>query len=331
MESFANFLRIYFRNHPLEKDREIKVAVIDDGVNLDHPDVRGNIVAGETFYNNNGHWQGFYQSSQGHGTLMASIICQLCPKVKLYVAKLNEVWVNSQSQITAESAAAAIEWAVGKEVDIISMSWSIENPGEGEGALRAAVDLAVNNDILLFCASNDQGNQGSERPYPARLAKDSSCFYIGAATVWGRIDPAVHNLVDYTAPGAEEVKEPMSSPGAATAAAATMPSPAAVGAGAPASASELQIGSSIATARVAGLAAAMLQSISAAQGRQAKQVVRTHKKAKKMFNYLAEEGDKYLHVGKIFDEPNRPRAGVRNADSVALAAVAENLVKISQL
>jgi subtilisin family serine protease len=149
MENFSNFLKVYFRNHLLDEDKNIKVAVIDDGVNLDHRDVRDNIAGGETFHNNNGHWQGFYQSSNGHGTLMAKLICQICPKVKLYVAKLNEEWVNSSWQITAASAADAIFWAVDQKVDIISMSWSIDQSGENKIALREAVESAVKREHYL--------------------------------------------------------------------------------------------------------------------------------------------------------------------------------------
>jgi subtilisin family serine protease len=106
MDDFAEFLKAYFRENKLTEDKEIKVAIIDDGVDIDHEDIaKESIRDGETFYNNDGSWPGFYQSSNGHGTLMACLITQICPKAKLYIAKLNEVWTNSKSQITAESAA----------------------------------------------------------------------------------------------------------------------------------------------------------------------------------------------------------------------------------
>jgi hypothetical protein len=63
------------------------------------------VDVGETFYDNQGHWPGFYQSAYGHGTLMARLIHQMCPSVRLYIAKLNELWSEGKSQITADSAA----------------------------------------------------------------------------------------------------------------------------------------------------------------------------------------------------------------------------------
>lgn len=89
----------------LAEDKEIRVAVIDDGVNIDCDDIAENVEEGETFCDNAGHWPGYYQSSYGHGHLMACLIRDLCPRVKLYVAKLNEMWVDGRPRITPESAA----------------------------------------------------------------------------------------------------------------------------------------------------------------------------------------------------------------------------------
>lgn len=92
-------------NTKLADDKQIRVAVIDDGVNIDSDDIAGNVEDGETFYDNSGHWPGYYQSSYGHGHLMACLIRDLCPRVKLYIAKLNELWTDGKPRITAESAA----------------------------------------------------------------------------------------------------------------------------------------------------------------------------------------------------------------------------------
>lgn len=105
-EAFAQILKKYMNNCPaLKEDQFIKVAIIDDGVDPDKDNIGENIADGETFYDNKGHWPGYYQSSYGHGHYMAGLIQQLCPKVRLYIAKLNELWSDGKSQITAESAA----------------------------------------------------------------------------------------------------------------------------------------------------------------------------------------------------------------------------------
>lgn len=116
MESFGKMLRKWLNQELSEKDKDnknielaedktIKVAVIDDGVNIDSDDIAGNVEEGETFYDNLGHWPGYYQSSYGHGHLMACLIRDLCPRVKLYIAKLNELWTDGRNRVTPESAA----------------------------------------------------------------------------------------------------------------------------------------------------------------------------------------------------------------------------------
>lgn len=93
------------QNIKLADDKQIRVAVIDDGVNIDSDDIADNVAEGETFYDNSGHWPGYYQSSYGHGHLMACLIRDLCPRVRLYIAKLNERWKDGRSWITPDSAA----------------------------------------------------------------------------------------------------------------------------------------------------------------------------------------------------------------------------------
>jgi hypothetical protein len=108
-EEFVQTLKRYMNNLESKKaigpNALIKVAIVDDGVDADENDIGKNIEKGETFFDNKGHWPGFYQSTHGHGHEMACLIRQLCPNVRLYIAKLNELWVDREFQITAESAA----------------------------------------------------------------------------------------------------------------------------------------------------------------------------------------------------------------------------------
>ncbi len=50
----------------------------------------------------------FYVSSHGHGTIMANCIRRVCPNIKLYVAKLDDLPTErGAGQFTASSAAEA--------------------------------------------------------------------------------------------------------------------------------------------------------------------------------------------------------------------------------
>ncbi|KAH8199094.1 hypothetical protein TruAng_006730 [Truncatella angustata] len=278
------FTQTYMAKKLSETEREEKgrkqVAIIDDGLDIDRDDIGRNVALGETFYDNKGHWPGFYQSAYGHGTLMANQIRQICPKVQLYVAKLNEVWSDGKPQITAKSAAQAIDWARNNEVDIISMSWSIQTPEEVD-LLETAVKKALDDEILLFCASNDQGNTG-EIPYPARI-KPEKIFKIGSATALGFPEAKVQKCVDFIAPGSEFVKRAAHEDDQGFA--------------------EPRAGSSIATARCAGLAAVILQCIVLYQKSYDKKRVRSHKYMKAMLEELVDKTDShhYLKVWKVFE------------------------------
>jgi hypothetical protein len=82
-----------------EPNASIKVALIDDGVCPENDLLFKSIEDGWPADTAQGSSKPFYTSQEGHGTEMATYIRFVCPKVRLYVAKLD---VGSQ---TAASAA----------------------------------------------------------------------------------------------------------------------------------------------------------------------------------------------------------------------------------
>ncbi|KAF8544885.1 hypothetical protein BDD12DRAFT_373383 [Trichophaea hybrida] len=205
MDEFARFIR----NIPSSVDprKGVKVAVLDDGIDMLRPEFRDCIKEGISFFaptNRKTCCAGpYYFSSRGHGTLMASLIRRVCPKAELYIARLNQgISPDGQRvQLTAESAAKAIRWAIRKKVDIISMSWTIaktEKNKDGIAALENAIKEAHEEKILMFGAANDQGGNDTDLPYPA---KGQGVFCIGAATEAGTPDGAGDSQAQYVFPG----------------------------------------------------------------------------------------------------------------------------------
>jgi hypothetical protein len=94
---------------------DIKVALIDDGADPYVESLRGKIKGGESFDRGYPYGNGpspYYTSSKGHGTVMADMICRVCPMAKLYVYKLEThsstnpaTQTQTNDQISAESAA----------------------------------------------------------------------------------------------------------------------------------------------------------------------------------------------------------------------------------
>ena len=164
------------------------------------------------------------------------------------------------------------------------MSWSIENPEETE-LLATAVERALKERILLFCASNDQGNL-TDNTYPSRICPEK-IFKIGSATHLGHRENTAQRNVDFVAPGVESAIQSIH--------------------GDDIGFSGLRSGSSIATARCAGIAAAILQCIMLCQEDHPKDHVRTHANMTQMLKKLVDEGDRhcYLRPWKVFKEAMR--------------------------
>lgn len=85
----------------------ITVALIDDGFDIKEQALINRVVGGQSFCRNNSknRHAPYFVTSSGHGTVMANFICQICPKVKLFVLRLDEhISPQGHRQITAESA-----------------------------------------------------------------------------------------------------------------------------------------------------------------------------------------------------------------------------------
>ncbi|KAK0662083.1 putative peptidase [Cercophora samala] len=201
MDAFADEIQnvpVPPTQHKLLK-KDITVALIDDGVNIDTPTIAGKVIGGATFDRGEPDENGpspYFISASGHGTVMADMICRVCPTAKLYVFKLEthlsqDPLADGQThnQIVARSATQSIDAAVARGVDIISISWTVKKPKERERDadlkdLGDAIKRALDAGILVFCAAGDAGNFSDEE-YPYEFDR-SRIIRIGAATDDGR-------------------------------------------------------------------------------------------------------------------------------------------------
>lgn len=168
-------------------------------------------------------------------------------------------------------------------VHVISMSWSIEKiSAKDAGDLQTAVERAIADGILLFCASDDQGNNRPDESetYPARC-NPSAVFRIGAATRSG-IQSEWVRRVDYILPGEKEqlipsIGDQLSSHDARTA-------------------------SSLATALGSGIAALILH-CAALNNKEDFQALRKWERMNNAFKNLCKShqtANNYLHVREVF-------------------------------
>src|ERR1051325_1804947 len=105
MKNFGEFLK---NTKPAAEP--VRIAVIDDGINTKLPTFNKKIQSGDSFYDpalDSFHGQRgvYYVPSGHHGTLMAQLICEICPVVRLFVAQLQLVpGKEQQRSFTTRSA-----------------------------------------------------------------------------------------------------------------------------------------------------------------------------------------------------------------------------------
>jgi len=189
----------------------VKVAVIDSGVDVSHPELKGRIVDARSFVG------GTQNDTQGHGTFVAGEIAALtdnrvgiaglAPPARLLIAKV----VRDDGSIPPLAEARAIRWAVRMGAKVVNLSFAgTRDPSDPsvDGFSyqeRRAIDFAVRNSALVVAAVGN-GVDAPAKPwrfagYPAALP------HVLGVAAYGRSGevPSFSNrddvYVDLAAPG----------------------------------------------------------------------------------------------------------------------------------
>lgn len=140
--------------------KDVKVAVLDTGIDLDHPDlnVAGNINKIEPSSSGD--------DDNGHGTHVAGTIAALdntfgavgmAPDAELYAVKvLNRRGIGYTTDIIA-----GIQWSIKHGIEVINMSLG---GGSKNDSFEEAIKAAVDSGIVVVCAA---GNNSGDVIYPA--------------------------------------------------------------------------------------------------------------------------------------------------------------------
>jgi hypothetical protein len=181
----------------------IKVAVLDVGVDLSHPDLQANLLSGHDAIN--GVVGGGYIGASYHGTPCAGIIGAVANNNigisgVAYNSKIIPIRVGTGTSITTSAAVAGINWASNNGADVLSNSWRL---GSVSAAVNNAINYAVTSGrngkgtIIVFSSGNENGAVG----YPANV--NPKIIVVGAITSGG-IRSSFSNYgsqLDVVAPG----------------------------------------------------------------------------------------------------------------------------------
>jgi len=167
---------------PLDSVSRVRVAIIDTGIDPDHPYLVNTIwnnqqilgagchngdVMGYDYYNNSIN----PQDVDGHGTKVNGIIAKdFNPDIQL---EMMNVKFHENDKGKVFDALCGLYYAVDNGADVINMSWGFE-ASEEPAILRKALEYASDNGVLIVTtAGNTSKNNDNIKKYPANFKIDN--------------------------------------------------------------------------------------------------------------------------------------------------------------
>jgi subtilisin family serine protease len=148
------------------KGAGIKLAILDTGIDLDHPDLQNNIKGNINFIKP----KKTGDDDNGHGTHVAGIAAAVDneigvigtgPEIYLYAVKVLDKKGNGWLSDLIE----ALNWCVENRIQVINMSFgsTTDNP-----SFHEAIINAYNAGILMISSAGNNGSSGGTIEFPAR-------------------------------------------------------------------------------------------------------------------------------------------------------------------
>ena len=149
------------------------VAILDSGIDLDHPDLRGRIVGGVSCIGSGGdpdRCSGSPDDRNGHGTHVAGIVAAeadngrgiagVAPDARLLAVQVLAdqcLDPGCVAEGAATDVAAGIDWSVDHGADVINLSLAPTEQGTVDPELeRAVLDAWQRGVVLVAAAGNDE-------------------------------------------------------------------------------------------------------------------------------------------------------------------------------
>lgn len=190
--------------HASNKGTGIKVAVIDTGIDWNHPDLNANYKGGYDFVNKDSD----PMDDNGHGTHVAGIVAAVdngigvvgvAPEVALYALKV----LGADGSGSYSDVVAALQWAVNNKIQVTNNSYG--SSGDPGVTVKAAFNNAYTAGVLHVAAAGNAGNplgKGDNVIYPARWASVIAVAATNQSDTrasWSSTGPAV----ELAAPGVD--------------------------------------------------------------------------------------------------------------------------------
>lgn len=158
----------------LSQGAGVSVAVIDTGVDADHPDLTGQVLPGKDFTGADDP----HTDAVGHGTAMASLIAGhghglngpagvkgLAPRAKILPVRVEATRGTFDGKIDTAAWTAGVRYAVQQGASVINLSLDDSSAYPGSKAAKA-IEYAQSHDVVVVAAA---GNDAGTVNYPAAL------------------------------------------------------------------------------------------------------------------------------------------------------------------
>ncbi len=153
------------------RGENVKVAILDTGIDINHPDLAPNIITGKNFTSNDVN---NFQDVAGHGSHCAGLIagCDngcgiigVAPRAQLLVGKI----LGDNGSGSLGAVAQGVKWAVDSGADLISMSLgtSDQPPEDFHEVFKEAQAKGV---LIVAAAGNEHGSVNWPAAYDEVIA-----------------------------------------------------------------------------------------------------------------------------------------------------------------
>lgn len=191
----------------------IVVAVIDTGIDTNHPDLKDRIIGGRNFTTDFQGNPDLFEDNNGHGTHVSGTIAAslnqqgvagVAPKAKILSLKAltgegagNYDWI-----ITAINY--AVDWRGPQNERVRVICMSLGGPSDVP-EMHQAIQDAVQQDISVVVAAGNEGDGEEETFEYAYPGAYNEVISVGAVSVDFKLAPFTntHNEIDLVAPGVE--------------------------------------------------------------------------------------------------------------------------------
>lgn len=158
--------------HRITKGAGVVVAVIDSGVDAEHPALTGQVLPGAGFGSAAGDDGRHDRAAEGHGTSMAGLIAGKGGRANVMLgvapqARILPVTLGAEEEYRPKDIADAIRWAVDHGAHVINLS--LGGRGEAPPSTVAAVAYALSRNVVVVAAAGNAQESGPAVTAPGNI------------------------------------------------------------------------------------------------------------------------------------------------------------------